>query len=556
MAESTIAPARAVRGMEAAAFVLRHAVEAYAVAGGEGARRLGVALAQSTGGPEKLAGEGLDAARAALGCAAAGRRTALVVSGDSVIEALPAIREMARGGIPVLIVIPSHGPDIGASLPAGGLPDIAPLRSLAMGLLVASDAGQLADLLLVGLRAASDRSAPWAVAFELAQIGLALANTQLPDEAAVKAWASSLSTHKGSPPEGLVDPGRHVREVERFGFALGAAMRDLERVVRHPVAPVIFDGARDPDVVLIAAGSAARSARHAVPHVPEGGVRHAAAIQVASLRPFPAAEIVRLAWRARAVIVHEPHPDPLGVGGSLTDGVRASFADALTWHPGFAGIGRIPPVMTVVGETVTSAQWLGLAERVAVAEDAPRVLVAGQIAGGGRSAEGSIEIAMDDAGRESALRFVVDWLARTGVTVSAQAHEPTRARLSLARDADARGPATLLLACVSGAFEPSLLDALPPGSAVVLAGAFPDRVLADTLRTGASRGIRVATLHAVEGVALDEAALAAAVRVMLPAGSRIDEAFEAALSELPEGLAATVRAQTRAFGEALRAQFA
>lgn len=560
MAESTKATqARAVRGMEAAAFVLRHAVQAYAVAGGEGARRLGAALAQLGEGPTRLAGEGLDAARSAVGSAAAGKRTALLVSGDGIIEALPAIRELARTGIPALLVIPSHGPDVGASLPAAGLGDLVPLQSLAVGLLVASDAAQVADLLLAGLRAASDRGAPWAVAFELAQVGLALSNARLPEVELVTRWAANLgmpSSERGSlpPPEQGLE--RYQRDVERFSFAIAASMRDLEREVRHPVAPVIIEGARDPEIVFVAAGSAAHSARQAAPHVQSGGVRHAAALQVTSLRPFPAAEVVRLSWRARAVIVHEPHPEPLGVGGMLSDAVRASFADALTWHPGFAGIGRIPPVVTILGAAVSPAQWLAVAEHIATAGDPPRLVVAEHSTVASTAPEARIEIAMSEAERELALRLIVDWLARTGTTVSAHANEPTRATVSLARSPDARGPSTVLLACAGGVFEPARLESLPSGSVVVLAGDFPDRVLADTMRAGASRGIRVATLHAQGGPLRTDAALAAAIRALLPADNRVDEAFEAAVSEVTGTDAKAVLAQTRAFGEALRAQFA
>src|SRR5207253_1490262 len=102
-------------------WVLKHAVEAYAVVGGEGARRLAAALAQSQDGtPTKLEGDGLTAAQGAAGHAAAGKRTAVIASGDALIEALPAVREMVRLGLPVLIVVPSHGADTGQSLPSQG----------------------------------------------------------------------------------------------------------------------------------------------------------------------------------------------------------------------------------------------------------------------------------------------------------------------------------------------------------------------------------------------------------------------------------------------------
>ena len=552
------APARAVGGIEAAAFVLSHAVDTYAVVGGDGARRLRDALA-AAGGPTRIPGDGLAAARGAIGAAAAGKRTALVVSGESVLEVLPAISEMARLGLPAVLVVPSHGADAGASAPADGLHDVALLTSLPIGVLVASESAQVAEFLMAALRAAADRGAPWAVAFELAGVGLTLANARIPDATQVREWMREVRPGGAGKPLEAAESNleRYQREVERFGFALGAAMRDLERRIRRAVSPIIVEGARDAELVTVAMGAAARSARQALPALSMGGIRHVAALQIASLRPFPAAEIVRLAWRARAVIVHEPLPEPLGAGGRLSEAVRASFADALTWHPAFAGIGRIPPVVTLLGSDVSPEQWLSAVRTVAAAGDPPRLVATEGSSRRGGAAEGRIEIAMDESVRDAALRLVVEWLARSGIAVSAHAYEPTRAGIAIARGGSSRGPQNVLLVCPAGVYDISRLDALAPGTLVVLAGDFPDRVLGRRqcgLEPRAGSAWRPCTLK----VALplrNDAAIVAVVRTMVPGESSEDRALEAAVRDLNVREPEVILAQVRAFSDSLRAQF-
>jgi pyruvate/2-oxoacid:ferredoxin oxidoreductase alpha subunit len=559
LAETIGEAARAVRGIEAAAGVLRRAVDAFAVGGGEGARRLADALTREAGGPPRLEGDGIDGARAALGASAAGKRVALLVSGDAMLDVLPAIREMVRLGLPVVIVVPSHGPDIGASLPAPGLDDLSPLASLAVGVLVAADVEQVPEFLLAALRAATDRSAPWVVAFELATVGVTLANARVPADEVTRSWVSKLAP-RAEAPEALQPPerelDRYVRGIEQFGFAVGAAMRDLERIVRHPVAPVIAEGAREPEIVLIALGSAARAARQAVAHLSREGTRHVAALQIASLRPFPAADVVRLSWRARAVIVHEALCEPLGVGGSVSDSVRASFADALTWHPAFGGIGRIPPVVTLLGVSVSPEHWLRALHKVGGAADPPRLLAAEASSATGGAAESRLEIAMNEAEREAALRLAVDWLARAGTHVTAHATNATRATIAVGRGEVPRGPTNVLLVCSGAVFEPSHLERLATGSAVVLAGDFSDRVLAETMRAAALRGVRVATLHAQGAALRPEAAVTAVIRLVAPADDAVDRALDAAVRDLGFTNPDAFLAQVRAFAEALRAQFA
>ena len=369
-----------MRGIEACAWVLAHAVDGYAVAGGEGSRRLAdaveaVARSLPRGGPERYPGDGVDAARAALGAAAAGRRVAVLASGDALAAVAPVLREMARLGVAVVVAVASHGDDGGRPLPEAGTGDLAAVLDGPAGVLLAGDPGQVADLTLVALRASSDRGAPWVVGFDLAAVGLAAAAVALPSAEAVRGWmAQSLPP---SPPPAdraalalAAAPGEaHLREVERYGFAAGAALRELERSTGRRCGLYLHDGPRDAEVVLVSAGASARGARSAV-EAGAPGLR-LAAVQVVSLRPMPVADLVRLTWRARVVLVHEAFPEAVGTGGRLGDALKAAYTDALTWHPGHAGIGRVPPVVTVhTAGAVGAAGWLDAVQRADTQEPA------------------------------------------------------------------------------------------------------------------------------------------------------------------------------------------
>ena len=76
------------------------------------------------------------------------------------------------------------------------------------------------------------------------------------------------------------------------------------------------------------------------------------AVAVSALRPFPGARLVKTLARALAITVLEPADEPMSHGGLLARELKSAFTDALTWAPGFPGIGRIPKLF--VGVTGTS----------------------------------------------------------------------------------------------------------------------------------------------------------------------------------------------------------
>jgi pyruvate-ferredoxin/flavodoxin oxidoreductase len=83
--------------------------------------------------------------------------------------------------------------------------------------------------------------------------------------------------------------------------------------------------------------------------------RRVGAVGIRALRPLFTGELVKALARARSVAVLEPLDVALAPAGPLATSLKAAFADALTWAPGFPGVGRIPTIVSVVFATLEGA---------------------------------------------------------------------------------------------------------------------------------------------------------------------------------------------------------
>jgi pyruvate-ferredoxin/flavodoxin oxidoreductase len=163
-------------------------------------------------------------------------------------------------------------------------------------------------------------------------------------------------------------------------FALAAALRGVGEVTGKPLAPLERFQTTDADEVLVAVGSAFPAARAAAEELRARG-RRAGALGVRALRPFFAAEIVKTLARAKAVGVLEPLDVALAPCGPVAGMLKGAFADAITWAPGFPGVGHVPPIVSAGLATVDGAAPLTAARRVfeeiAHKDRAQRALVLG-----------------------------------------------------------------------------------------------------------------------------------------------------------------------------------
>ncbi len=193
-------------------------------------------------------------------------------------------------------------------------------------------------------------------------------------------------------PEDLDPHERRLRDkraersfAARVPFALAGAMRELGDLTGRPLAPVERYQTEGAEEIVVAVGQAYPAARAAAESLRREG-RRVGAVGVRVLRPFFPAELVKAVSRARAIAVIEPLDIALAPCGPLATSLKAAFADAITWAPGFPGVGRIPPIVSVVFATldggVTEAQVREALAELGAGDRARRLIAFGSDSAG------------------------------------------------------------------------------------------------------------------------------------------------------------------------------
>jgi pyruvate-ferredoxin/flavodoxin oxidoreductase len=307
-----------------------------------------------------------DALLSAASAAQAGKRASAVLSPHELVGALDSLHAVARGRAPIVVhVIGREGglvpePTMGlrpaepGSAPYPGRDEIAPALDVGAGVLVSWSAQESVDLTLAARRAAEDAETPFVLVTDgagpvMSLPGAGLISKFLGDEQKPRseAPASSVVRH--------VERKRAERSfAARVPFALSAAMRELGDLTGRPLAPIERYETTDADEIVVGVGQAFPAAREAAEALRKEG-RRVGAVGVRVLRPFFPGELVKALARARAVAVIEPLDIALAPSGPLATSLKAAFADALTWAPGFPGVGRVPPIVSVVFATIEDA---------------------------------------------------------------------------------------------------------------------------------------------------------------------------------------------------------
>jgi pyruvate-ferredoxin/flavodoxin oxidoreductase len=316
--------------------------------------------ADRSGVPERLA-----EARAA---AERGERVAVVASAASLAQSREAMRSIARGRLAVV----AH------AISGSGGEDLAALLDLGWGVLTAAGPEDAFDLALVARRAAEDSGVPFLVVHALANAsspaGRLVAMVGLPAEGDVQAFVGPTSRVKpqSDPSHPSLAPVSDRGFGDRLPFALGAAMREYGTLSGRRHEAVEKHARAEHPLVLVGSGAVGEALVCAAPALRELGF-DVAAVNVAAFRPFPGARLVKLLSRALAVAVLEANDEPIAHAGPLVREVKAAFTDALTWVPGFPGIGRIPKLVTgVMGNRFAIDELASVCEALLAAETGAR----------------------------------------------------------------------------------------------------------------------------------------------------------------------------------------
>jgi pyruvate ferredoxin oxidoreductase alpha subunit len=315
---------------------------------------------------------GAEALLAASQAAREGRRASALLGPRELLGAIEALHDVARARAPITV----HVLGVEQAL-SPGHDEIAPALDVGAGVLVTWSAQDTVDLAVAVRRAAEDSETPFLLFTDGAGPVMSLPGSGL--------VAKFLGEARGAP-SALREP-HHVESkraersyAARVPFALASAMRELGELTGRPLAPVERFETADADEIVVAVGEAFSAARGVAEALRREG-RRVGVVGIRALRPFFATEAVKAVARARAVVVIEPLDVALAPSGPLASSLKAAFADALTWAPGFPGVGRIPPIVSAVFATIDGSVReedvrASLAE-FAVGERAKRVIVFG-----------------------------------------------------------------------------------------------------------------------------------------------------------------------------------
>jgi len=319
-----------------------------------GSRVLAQTGAPSAPGPFGASSSAEALLATAQAAAERGERVAVVASAESLASAREVMRRIARARLAVVAhAIAGHGGE-----------ELAALSDLGWGVLCASGPEDSFDLALVARRAAEDAGVPFVVVHAHGHAeggtGRAHAMVALPQAKACQDFvgAASRMRPRHDPAHPSLAPIGDRAFAERVPFALASALRAYANVSgrRHDV----FDKSPlgEAPLMLVGMGPVGDALFHSVTELRARGY-DVGAVHVSTLRPFPGAKLVKALARALAITILEPADEPLAHGGLLARELKAAFTDALTWAPGFPGIGRIPKLF--VGVTGASFEVNDLA---------------------------------------------------------------------------------------------------------------------------------------------------------------------------------------------------
>lgn len=288
----------------------------------------------------------VEALQKATVLSAGGIRVAVLIGADELVEGLGALMPAVARHAPLVV----HVIEPGGEGARAGRDEMGPALGIGAGALISGTVQQATDLALAARRAAEDSELPF---LHFVDAGSQPSDVALPERALVEEFLGPLPTPKPpTPAVARADAKRRERAfTARAPFALKSAMRALGEATGRPLGPVSRMSGNDIEEVIIAVGRGATVARPAVEQLRREG-RRIGFVAVTSLQPFYGADIVKAVSSAHAVVVLEPLDLALAPAGPLATLIKAAFADAITWTPGYPGIGKVPPTISATIATL------------------------------------------------------------------------------------------------------------------------------------------------------------------------------------------------------------
>jgi pyruvate/2-oxoacid:ferredoxin oxidoreductase alpha subunit len=315
-----------------------------------------------------------DLVRRCAQAAANGERVALVARASDLAAARADLSRISALRLRVVVhCIADSTADDDPLTESGASPALS-LADLPWGMLVAAGVAEAVDLALVARRAAEDSRCPFFVLHDRTRAHH-VEPLAPPSHTLCEAFLGAAPV--APPPVASDNDERAV--ADRVPFALGSALRELESLTarRHDVIERVPGG--EATLALVGMGALGESMLAETERLRARG-QDIAAVRVVAWRPFPGPKVVKALGRALAVSVLDAVSRPLAGCGPLAIEVKAAFSDALTWAPGYPGIGRIPRIASGVvarGHEIQAVDVEAVVENMLADERGVRTFVLG-----------------------------------------------------------------------------------------------------------------------------------------------------------------------------------
>ncbi len=303
-------------------------------------------------------------ASACEGFAAAGGRVTNFTCGQGLILMKEVLYTIAGKRLPVVFNIGARALTSQSLNIHSGHDDVMGVADVGWGILFARNAQETADLGLIARRAAEDSRTP----FLNCQDGFLTTHTV---ESVLMPEPELMERFVGRPSDKLssiIDPYNPImsgvvqdmdvymvgkigqREFyDKVPAALQTAMDEYYELTGRRYEMVMPYRLEDAEYALVGMGSAMDTAVATVDYLREKKGLPVGLLTVTAFRPFPGPQIVKALRHVKAFSVLEKLDVPLGQSNPLTAEVKASFADAISGHPAYERIDRIPTIYSGSG---------------------------------------------------------------------------------------------------------------------------------------------------------------------------------------------------------------
>ncbi len=298
-------------------------------------------------------------ASACEGFAVAGGRVSNYTSGQGLVLMKEVLYTISGKRLPVVFHIGSRALTSHSLNVHAGHDDVMSVADCGWGILCARNAQGAGDLALISRRAAEDSNTP----FLNVQDGFLTTHTV---EDVVLPEPELMKQFVGDPREKLVnlfDPFNPVMTgvvqnqdsymkgkiaqrtyYDRVPGAIQAAMDDFYSLTGRRYEMVECYHMDDAEYAVVGIGSFIETALATVEWIREHEGIKLGVVHVSCYRPFPGPQIVEALKGLKGFTVLERMDDSLAQSNPLTAEIKAAFADALTGHPDYPQVDRIPTV--------------------------------------------------------------------------------------------------------------------------------------------------------------------------------------------------------------------